>query len=79
MTEKMQRILDDVSRRDFLRLGTMSAVGLGLSHSAIGENQAVAETKDQKASMVDVPYERVNPKIGIIGVGGRGTSLLGNL
>src|ERR1700743_1806550 len=79
MTDKMQKILDDVSRRDFIRLGSMSAVGLGLSHSAITENKAMAETKELKASMIDVPYDRVNPKIGIIGVGGRGTSLLGNL
>ncbi len=29
--------------------------------------------------MINVPFERKNPTLGIIGVGGRGTSLLGNL
>lgn len=29
--------------------------------------------------MADVPFQKRDPRIGIIGVGGRGTSLLGNL
>ena len=70
---------DQVSRRGFLRLGTMGAVGVGLSSAAMSESRTEDEEKPLKATMIDVPFQRVNPKIGIIGVGGRGTSLLGNL
>ena len=79
MTDEMRNVLGDVSRRGFLRLGTMGALGVGLSNVAIGENGTEAEEKQSKATMIGVPFQRVNPKIGIIGVGGRGTSLLGNL
>jgi len=79
MSDEIQDVLGDVSRRGFLRLGTMSAVGMGLSHVAMGEGKTEAEEKPLNATMIDVPFQRVNPKIGIIGTGGRGTSLLGNL
>ena len=79
MTDEMKEIMGDVSRRGFLRLGTMGAVGLGLSHSATAESKTAAEKKDVRSTMINVPFERVNPKIGIIVVGGRGTSLLHNL
>ncbi|WP_158748659.1 Gfo/Idh/MocA family protein [Acidobacterium sp. S8] len=79
MTDEMKDMLGDVSRRGFIRLGTMGAAGLGLSYSAKAENKSEPEKKDLKTTMIDVPFERVNPKIGIIGVGGRGTSLLHNL
>jgi len=79
MTEDMRDALSDVSRRGFLRLGTMGAVGMGLSHAAVAENNVADDEKPSKATMINVPFERKNPKLGIIGVGGRGTSLLGNL
>ena len=79
MTDQMRNVLDQVSRRGFLRLGTMSAVGIGLPSMATGESRTQDEGKPSKATMIDVPFERVNPKIGIIGVGGRGTNLLENL
>jgi Oxidoreductase family, NAD-binding Rossmann fold len=77
MTDEIRDALCAISRRGFIRLGTMSAVSMGLSHVAMEEGKAVAESL--QATMIDVPFQQVNPKIGIIGVGGRGTSLLKNL
>lgn len=79
MTDEMRNLPDQVSRRGFLRLGTIGAVGIGLSNMAISEGRMGDDEKSSKATMVDVPFQHVNPKIGIIGVGGRGTSLLENL
>lgn len=79
MTDETRNLPDQVSRRGFLRIGTMGAVGIGLSNIAMSEGRTGDEEKSSKATMIDVPFQRVNPKIGIIGVGGRGTSLLKNL
>ena len=79
MTDQMRSVLDQVSRRGFLRLGTMSAVGIGLPNMTTEESRIQDIEKPARAPMIDVPFERVNPKIGIIGVGGRGTNLLENL
>jgi hypothetical protein len=67
--------LNDLSRRDFLRIGSLTAVGV-----SIPELHAEA-AKPLAASMIDVPFAPLAsaPRIGIIGTGGRGTSLLGNL
>jgi len=72
-------MVDQVSRRSFLRLGTLSAVGIGLSDVAMGESTTEGDEQTSQGTMIDVPFQRVNPKIGIIGVGGRGTNLLENL
>ena len=79
MTDQMRSVLDQVSRRGFLRLGTMSAVGIGLPNMTTEESRIQDIEKPARAPMIEVPFERVNPKIGIIGVGGRGTNLLENL
>src|SRR5579863_2892972 len=66
------------SRRDFLRLGAATAIGVGMS-------QIHAETPGEDAApqhagnMINVPFAPVAPRIGLIGTGGRGTSLLENL
>jgi len=66
-------LLNDVSRRNFLRMGGAGALSLGLS-------PLEAETPaPQGATMIDVPFERSQARIGLIGTGGRGTSLLENL
>ncbi len=63
----------DVSRRDFLRIGGIGAVGLSLS-------PLDAQTATpQAATMIGVPFAPSKARIGIIGTGGRGTSLLENL
>jgi hypothetical protein len=46
---------------------------------AMSEGRTGDEEKSSKATMIDVPFQRVNPKIGIIRVGRRGTSLLKKL
>jgi len=61
----------------------MSAAAMALPKAATAEEALNMETAPPPASnaatMIGVPFERVNPRIGIIGVGGRGTSLLTNL
>jgi hypothetical protein len=73
MKDELPVSFDDLSRRSFLRLGTMTAIGATLP-------QLDAESsKPATSSVIDMPFSPVNPKIGIIGTGGRGTSLLGDL
>ena len=63
----------DVSRRDFIRLGGITAVGISIPELHAESSSPHAE------SMIGVAFTPVNPRIGIIGTGGRGTSLLTNL
>src|SRR5580658_2303127 len=74
MSDEMPGTLDELSRRDFLRLGGITAATLSVP-------ALHAETpKPHAASMIGVPFAPVkDPRIGIIGTGGRGTSLLENL
>ena len=66
--------LEDLSRREFLRLGGIAAVGVGVAQLQAGA------VKPHAGSMIGVPFEAAkDPRIGIIGTGGRGTSLLENL
>jgi predicted dehydrogenase len=66
-----------LSRRSFLQAGAASAIALGLS-SMNASAYAPADPKQTK-TMMNVPFEAKEPRIGIIGVGGRGTSLLEDL
>src|SRR5271168_854969 len=73
MKRNLPDVLNEVSRRDFLRLGGIGAVGLGLA-------PLDAQTPSpQGATMIGVPFAPCQARIGIIGTGGRGTSLLENL
>jgi len=63
------------SRRKFVQLGAASAVSL----SVMNLGQANAEEATIRGSMLDVPFEKRDPRIAMIGTGGRGTSLLKNL
>ena len=65
---------EGLSRRNFLRLGGMTAVGLSLQQQLHAQ-----PPKSKAASMIGIQFAPVNPRIGMIGVGGRGTSLLKNL
>jgi len=69
----MPDLLNDVSRRDFLRLSSMTAAAVSLTDLHAEPSKSLAPT------MMGVPFSPVNPRIGIIGTGGRGTSLLQNL
>lgn len=59
----------ETSRRQFLQIGATAAVTLAAS----------AEAQTTTATMVNVPFPAATPRLGIIGVGGRGTSLLRNM
>lgn len=65
--------LDMFSRRRFLELGAAGAASLGLTREAVAAPPATHTT------MKSVPFEKREPRIAFIGVGGRGTGLLGNL
>ena len=74
MGDELSRGLDGLSRREFLRLGGVTEVGLSTA-SMYSE-----APKTSAASMIGVPFAAVKePRIGLIGTGGRGTSLLENL
>jgi hypothetical protein len=63
------------SRRDFLRLSAMSAAAFTLQDlSTVSADGAASSSHLQ--TMINVPYAAMNPRIGLIGTGGRGTSLL---
>jgi hypothetical protein len=66
-----------VSRRSFLQAGAASAIALGLTPIAAAAHSPAAHT--QAPSMMNVPFTAKEPRLGIIGVGGRGTSLLEDL
>jgi hypothetical protein len=60
-------------RRQFLRLGAMAAAALKLDDVAKAD---VAHSSNK--TMIDVPFAATKePRLGFIGVGGRGTGLLG--
>jgi hypothetical protein len=62
------------SRRQFLRLGALAAAALNLEDPAKADVAPPASGK----TMIGVPFTPTRePRLGFIGVGGRGTSLLG--
>jgi hypothetical protein len=63
------------SRRKFVQMGATSAVGLGVMNLA----HASGEDSLTRGTMIDVPFEKRNPRVAFIGTGKRGTSLLENL
>jgi hypothetical protein len=73
MNNRIPDSINDLSRRDFLRIGGITAVG-----ASIPQLQAQS-SNPPVASVIGMAFTPVTPKIGIIGTGGRGTSLLENL
>jgi len=63
------------SRRRFVQMGAASAVVLGAMNSA----HANADEPTTSGTMIDVPFDKRNPRVAFIGTGGRGTNLLENL
>ncbi len=63
----------DVTRRRLMQLGAAGAVSLGAPHLAQAAQAAARRT------MIDVPLQKREPRLALIGAGGRGTSLLGQL
>jgi len=61
------------SRRNFLKLGSAGAVAASLARGG-----PAGEDKPGR-SMIGTPFERMQPRLGLIGTGGRGTNLLENV
>lgn len=76
---------DNISRRSFLKQGVSGCAGVLVAKELLSpEARGAAKEKDAKkdsgATMIDVPFAaRERVRLGIIGVGGRGTSLLRDL
>ena len=64
------------SRRRFMQAGVASALVAQAAQHGLGQESPLPAERD---TMADVPFQKRNPRIGLIGTGGRGTSLLGNL
>src|SRR5882757_5256669 len=70
----------DISRRSFLTRTALGGVGLVVATDILGPDLLASTAKSANATMMGVPFEaRERVRLGIIGVGGRGTSLLGDL
>src|SRR5437868_99188 len=70
----------DISRRSFLTRTAIGSVGLVVAAEILGTDLLAGTPKSANATMMGVPFEaRDRVRLGIIGVGGRGTSLLGDL
>lgn len=66
------------SRRDFLRIGAAGALAASVP-KMYGDAESDKEPAPHELTMIGVPFEKRVPRIGMIGTGGRGTSLLENL
>jgi Oxidoreductase family, NAD-binding Rossmann fold len=78
MKNEMSDPIGQPSRRDFLRLGAATALGVGIAQLQ-AESSGDDGPEPHAASVIDMPFAAVNPRIGLIGTGGRGTNLLENL
>jgi hypothetical protein len=70
----------NISRRNFMVRSAMGGAGLVIANEILSENLQAATPKTTNATMIGVPFEvHERVRLGIIGVGGRGTSLLRDL
>ena len=70
----------DISRRSFMKRTAISGVGLALSSDILGPHLLTGAPKSANSTMIGAPFEaRERVRLGIIGVGGRGTNLLEDL
>ena len=89
---KEDKELKDVSRRSFIQRTAMGGAGLLIAKDVLGSGPSSALSselsastpegakKSANATMIGVPFEaRERVRLGIIGVGGRGTNLLDDL
>ena len=78
MKNEPSDLIGQPSRRDFLRIGAAGALAASMP-AMHGEPPAADAPATQATTMINVPFEKAAPRIGIIGTGGRGTNLLENL
>lgn len=64
------------TRRRFVQAGLAGAVIAQAAQHGLAQDSPEPAVRQ---TMIDVPFQKREPRIGLIGVGGRGTSLLGNL
>lgn len=70
----------NISRRNFMVRTAMGGAGLAIAKDLLNESLFAATPKTANATMIGVPFDaRARVRLGIIGVGGRGTSLLRDL
>jgi hypothetical protein len=70
---ELQAGRDGWTRREFVQFGTAGAVALGAPQLVQAADTAA------RHSMMQVPFVKREPRVAVIGTGGRGTSLLDNL
>ena len=69
-----------ISRRGFIQRSAVGGAGLLIAADILNPNLAGAVPKRASATMIGVPFDaRERVRLGIIGVGGRGSSLLKDL
>ena len=66
---KNEDLVGQPSRRDFLRIGAAGALGLGMGELH-GETPGEDAPASHAGTMINVPFEKSTPRIGIIGTGG---------
>jgi len=70
----------DISRRAFVQRTAIGGAGLLLATDILRPDLSAATPKSAQSTMIGVPFEaREQVRLGIIGVGGRGTGLLKDL
>jgi hypothetical protein len=71
---------NSISRRSFVKGAAIGGAGLLIATDLLNPDHATSAPKSAHATMMGVPFEaRPRVRLGIIGVGGRGTNLLENL
>ncbi len=72
--------LQEISRRSFIKRTAIGAAGLAVASDILGPALAAVTPKSAHSTMMGVPFApRERVRLGIIGVGGRGSSLLKDL
>jgi predicted dehydrogenase len=75
-----EKELNDISRRSFVKRAAIGGAGLLIATDILSADLAASAPKSAHATMMGVPFEaRERVRLGIIGVGGRGSSLLQDL
>ena len=70
----------EISRRSFLKRTAMGSAGLVVATDILRPDLLAGTPKSANSTMIGVPFEaRERVRLGIIGVGGRGSSLLQDL
>ena len=70
----------EITRRSFMKRGALAGSGLVIANEILSSELLAAASKPTGATMIGVPFQaRDQVRLGIIGVGGRGTSLLKDL